>query len=156
MTHWLIAKTDPAKEFAVAKALEQLGHTVWVPTHIATGYERFTAGPGITLRRKKAIERPLMPEIVLVVYDSLKDDLPATRHLKRFWGDVFGVPCLVPESQLSTFRARVEEVNAAEIARIKKSWNAKRKPKRSVRLGDPSLAEQLKAILFGQEQQAAA
>jgi hypothetical protein len=156
MTHWLIAKTDPAKEFIVAQALEQLGHTAWVPTYIATGYERFTAGPGVSLRRRKPVERPLMPSVLFVAHVDPPSFLPATRHLQGFWTDCFEVARVVPETQLSIFRERVDAVNAAEIARIKKSQLGRRKAKRTVRLGDPSLADQLRTLLFGQEQQEAA
>jgi hypothetical protein len=79
---WLILKTDPKKEFAVAEALSALGHEVWVPTYVATAYERFTAGPGISLRRKKPIERPLMPSVILSVHTPPPRYLAAVDHLK--------------------------------------------------------------------------
>lgn len=153
---WLIAKTDPAKEFAVAQALADLGHTAWVPTYIATGYERFTAGPGISLKRRKPVERPLMPSVLFVSLATPPRPMPATRYLQGFWTDCFEAPRLVPNSQLAAFCERVEAVNVAEIARIKKSQLGRRKAKRTVRLGDPSLADQLKTLLFGQQEQEAA
>lgn len=154
-TMWLILKTDPAKEFAVADALSACGHTVWVPTTIATAYEKFTAGPGITLRRKKPIERPLMPSVVLATHTPSPHYLAAVGHLKGIWRDCLDLPILIPEIQVTRFRDRVEAVNAAEIARIKKAQMGKRKSKKTLKL-EPSLADELKSILFGQQEQAAA
>ena len=152
---WLILKTDASKEFTVAQALSALGHTVWVPTYVATAYERFTAGPGVTLRRKKAIERPLMPSVVLMDNTQGWVALPAMRHYNGFWRDCFDVPKLIPEIQVTRFRERVEAVNAAETARIMKAQMGKRKSKRVLKL-DPKLTDELKAMLFGQQQQEAA
>jgi hypothetical protein len=106
MTHWLILKTDPAKEFAVADALSALGHEVWVPTYVATAYERFTAGPGISLRRKKPIERPLMPSVILSVHTPPPRYLAAVDHLKGIWRDCLDLPVLIPEIQVTNFRER--------------------------------------------------
>lgn len=150
--HWLIAKTDLNKEFIVAQALTDEGYDTWVPTYIATGYERFTAGPGLSLKRRRPVPRPLMPSLLFVSLATPPRPMPTTRHLQGFWTDCFEAPRLVPNSQLAAFCERVEAVNAAEIARIKKSHMGKRKAKRTVRLGDPALADQLKALLFGQQQ----
>jgi hypothetical protein len=156
MTHWLIARTDTTKEFAVAEALRDLGHAAWVPTYVAVAYERFTAGPGITLRRKKPIERPLMPSVLFIPYLGLPSSyIPAVRYMQGFWTDCFEIPRLVPDRQLLAFRERVEAVNAAEIARIRKAQLGKRKGKRTVKL-DPNLAEELKSLLFGEQAQEAA
>lgn len=152
---WLILKTDIAKEFEVARALAAIGHECWVPTYVATAYERFTAGPGIVLRRKKPIERPLMPSLVLMEDDPHRPRLPSSRYLRGYWTDCFELPLVVPDVQISRFRERVEEVNAAETARIMKARLGKRKGKRTVKL-DPTLADELKAMLFGQQAQEAA
>jgi hypothetical protein len=155
MTHWLILKTDAQKEFAVAEALDALGHTVWVPTYVATAYERFTAGPGISLRRKKPIPRPLMPSVILAVHTPPPRYLAAVDHLKGIWRDCLDLPVLIPEIQVTNFRERVDAVNNAEIARIMKAQMGKRKSKRVLKI-DPNLADELKAMLFGQQQQEAA
>jgi hypothetical protein len=155
MTQWLILKTDPMKEFAVADALSALGHEVWVPTYVATAYERFTAGPGISLRRKKPIERPLMPSVILSVHTPPPRYLAAVDHLKGIWRDCLDLPVLIPEIQVSQFRKRVDAVNNAEIARIMKAQMGKRKSKRVLKI-DPNLADELKSLLFGQQQQEAA
>jgi hypothetical protein len=154
---WLIAKTDAAREYAVARYLEEMGYLCWVPSQITVAYERFTAGPGVTLRRKTPRERPLMPSVVFVGHEAHHWQLPSTltvRHLTGFWTDQDTMPVVVPHIQLDRFRAKVEEVNAAEIARIKKAAMGKRKPRKTVKL-DPNLADELKAILFGQKEQAA-
>jgi hypothetical protein len=155
MTQWLILKTDPMKEFAVANALSALGHEVWVPTYVATAYERFTAGPGISLRRKKPIERPLMPSVILSVHTPPPRYLAAVDHLKGIWRDCLDLPVLIPEIQVSQFRERVNAVNNAEIARIMKAQMGKRKSKRVLKI-DPNLADELKLMLFGQREQEAA
>jgi hypothetical protein len=154
MTHWLILKTDPAKEFAVADALSALGHEAWVPTYVATAYERFTAGTGISVRRKKPIERPLMPSVILSVHTPPPRYLAAVDHLKGIWRDCLDLPVLIPEIQVSQFRERVDAVNNAEIARIMKAQMGKRKAKRVLKI-DPNLADELKSMLFGQQQEAA-
>jgi hypothetical protein len=156
MTHWLIAKTDPNKEFAVAQALTDLGHTVWVPTLIAVKRKSVSVGPGITLRRREPEPRPLIPSVLFVADVAWMNAVPPVDHLRGFWTDCFETARIVPETQLSIFRERVDTVNAAEIARIKKSQMGKRKPRMAIRLGDPSLADQLKALLFGQQEQDAA
>jgi hypothetical protein len=155
MTQWLILKTDPAKEFAVASALSALGHEVWVPTYVATAYERFTAGPGVSLRRKKPIERPLMPSVILSVHTPPPRYLAAVNHLKGIWRDCLDLPVLIPEIQVSQFRERVDAVNTAEITRIMKAQMGKRKSKRVLKI-DPNLADELKLMLFGQREQEAA
>jgi hypothetical protein len=154
MTHWLILKTDPLKEFAVADALTALGHEVWVPSHIVEKLERFTAGPGVTLKRRKPIPRPLMPSVILSVHTPPPRYLAAVDHLKGIWRDCLDLPVLIPEIQVSQFRERVDAVNNAEIARIMKAQMGKRKSKRVLKI-DPNLADELKSLLFGQQQEAA-
>lgn len=151
MTHWLIAKTDPNKEFAVAQALTDLGHTVWVPTLIAVKRKSVSVGPGISLRRREAIERPLMPSVVFVGFATWNDARPLARHLQGFWTNSLDYRVLVPEIQVTRFRERVDAVNAAEIARIKKSQMGKRKSKRTLKF-DPNLADELKSLLFGSKE----
>lgn len=160
--HWLILKTDASKEFAVADVLADLGHEVWVPTRVNVRRVSFTSASGKVLRRREAIERPLLPSVLFVGQTLLEDDLPVLRrlrgvlrHLQNVWTDCFEMPRLVPESQLSTFRERVEAVNAAERARIMKAQMGKQKKKRVLKI-DPKLADELKAMLFGQQQQEAA
>jgi hypothetical protein len=163
---WLIAKTDAAREYAVARYLESIGYLCWVPSQITVAYERFTAGPGVTLRRKTPKERPLMPKerplMPSVVFVASQERLypppypspSIVRHLNGYWTNAEEFPIIVQCAELDRFRARVEEVNAAEIARIKKAAMGKRKPRKTVKL-DPNLADELKAILFGQKEQAA-
>lgn len=145
---WIILRTDHAKEFAVAEALTALGHECWVPSRIVEKLERFSAGPGVSLRRRKPDPRPLMPSVVLAVHTPPPRDLAAVDHLKGIWRDCLDLPILIPENQVIRFRERVDAVNAAEIARIKKASMGKRKAKRTLKI-DPNLADELKAMLFG-------
>jgi hypothetical protein len=155
MTQWLILKTDPKKEFAVADALSSLEHEVWVPSQITVKLKSVSVGPGVTLRRREAIERPLMPSVILAVHTPPPRYLAAVDHLKGIWRDCLDLPVLIPEIQVTRFRERVEAVNAAEIARIMKAQMGKRKAKRVLKI-DPNLADELKSLLFGQQQHEAA
>jgi len=74
--------------------------------------------------------------------------LPMVRHLQGVWTDCFEMPRLIPDIQITNFRDRVDAVNAAEIARIKKAQMGKRKAKRTLKI-DPNLADELKSMLFG-------
>ena len=145
---WIILKTDHAKEFAVAEALAALGHECWVPTYVCEVRERQTVGPGITLRVRKAKERPLLPSLLLADVGHKRGLYVSVSHFQGVWRDMFEQPLLVPENQVAAFRERVNAVNAAEIVRIKKASMGKRKAKRTLKI-DPNLADELKSLLFG-------
>ena len=117
MGSWVIVRTDFRKEHYVASQIANRGFTAWHPVQIIAARpaiaRRVTAKAQLRAYREVAI----LPRRVFACLPAASvDDLQGIRHLVgvEFDGDMR--PVVIPDSQISAFRAVIDAENRAALA----------------------------------------
>jgi hypothetical protein len=152
LTHWLIVRSARLQELALARRIEALGFSVWVPTQVR--FHRIKQGAKTGKPRRNRIwETPLIPRMLFAAIpaglERLLAELEGYDSLYR--PDGLSGPYMVPESQIAGFREMVDRENAILRRQYQRRQEGKR-AKKTVKLGDPGAAETIMAALFGDKQ----
>lgn len=138
--NWIIVRTDFRKEAYVARQVANLGFDAWVPAQIIT--TRPHAARKVTAKAMVSIkELPILPRRLFVSAEfGLGRDWPAIRHLDGIECDAQGGLVLIPDSQITAFRAEIDRENTAALALAHK---ASRKQKQKWRSLHDALVEMI-------------
>lgn len=141
---WYVIRTEQAKEFFVARQIERMGYSAWVPVelrHYRTSGNRRT-------RHRTVVEMPLVPKCLLsAIPEAVHGDLQRVRYFASLARDSASAPLQIPAVQVQRFRDHVDEINARDLARINSGRQAPKKA-RWVKMDGESLAEALERM-FG-------
>ena len=108
---WVIVRTALAKEFYVARQIELMGFSAWVPI------EYSTARIFRKSKTRKLIERPVLSKCLLCdVPTGRHGDLQRIRYYDSVQRDTGSQPLLIPFHEIQRFREILDKHNAVIIA----------------------------------------
>ena len=136
MTDWLIIRTDfrkEHKEHYVARQIEMLGFTAWVPCQIITSRpgiaRRKLAAPGVAIK-----ELPILPKRLFARMDwHAAGSLRGIRHFEDVERDAEERIITVPDGQITVFRAEIDRENTSALALAQKASRRQKAKWRSLK-----------------------
>lgn len=127
---WLILRTDPHKESAVAAQITGLGFRAWHPVQIKM------VRSGAVRRMSYGVREPLKRKEFAILPRTIFAHIPEEQALGltgvTVQRDSDNLACLIPDSQINAFRLAIDQLNKhvlamaslAEQRKAKKAWKS--------------------------------
>lgn len=118
---WIIIRTDHAKEAYVARLVANMGYAAWVPAQIIvcrpTQARKVTARAHLTkIKELPILPRRLFARIVDCHDRETQSELASLRHCAGIERDAEQRLILIPDAEISRFRAAIDAENTASLA----------------------------------------
>jgi len=118
LTHWLIIRTDHAKEAYVARQIMFRGWDAWVPAQIIVS--RNCISRAVTAKAlQKTKELPILPRRIFAavpMWAVYQAELDGLRHMVGFEQNADQSLVQINDAEISRFRAAIDAENMAALA----------------------------------------
>ena len=123
---WLILRTDHAKEHYVARQVANMGYQVWVPSQIIVCRPTVARRVSTKAHLRKIKELPILPRrffACIVDYHDreTQSELISLRHCAGFERDSEQRLAVIPDAEITAFRAAIDAENTAALALAQKA-----------------------------------
>lgn len=111
MNHWLIIRTDLARELSVAREIERMGFPAWVPMEVTSKRIHRTS------KTRATTSKPILPKTLFAAIPVHQEaDIAGIRYMTGVEHDAYSAPLQIPAIQITIFRDAIDKANQDTMA----------------------------------------